>query len=140
MDVSRSSHEEPAGTVVVPTSSLLKGCLAYSPLCVGQFTLSRCRTSRRWIRFGLFALGLPRSAVVLGAFRASCLPFDGRAWAILAKAEFLAALPILNGASAPEFQLLLLSEAGPRGLGRFLVFGGACSCFAAGIGGFTLLG
>ena len=36
VDVSRSSHEEPAGTVVVPTGSLLKGCLAYSPLCVGQ--------------------------------------------------------------------------------------------------------
>ena len=62
MGVSRLSHEEPAGTAVVPTGSLLKGCLACSPLCVAQFTRSRCRTSWRWIRFGLFALGLPRSA------------------------------------------------------------------------------
>ena len=59
---------------------------------------------------------------------------------MIAQAEFLAALAFFSGAYAVAFSLLFLRKAGPGGVGGFLVFGGACSGFAAGIGGFGLLG
>ena len=56
-----------------------------------------------------FALGLPRPAVFLGAICTTGLPFDCFGRTIFTQAEFLAALPILGGANAPEVQLLILS-------------------------------
>ena len=74
------------------------------------------------------------------ARRAPGLALDGCSRAVIAHAEFLAALAFFSGAYAVAFSLLFLRKAGPSGVGGFLVFGGACSGFAAGIGGFGLLG
>ena len=49
--------------------------------------------------------------------RTSGLAIDGAVWAVFAQAEFLSALSVLRGAYPSTFPLLLVSEAGPRGLG-----------------------
>ena len=74
------------------------------------------------------------------ARRALGLALDGCSRAVIAQAEFLAALVFFSSAYAVAFSLLFLSKAGLGGVGGFLVFGGAWSGFAAGIGGFGLLG
>ena len=88
----------------------------------------------------LFALGLPRPSVCLDAIWATGLAFDCLVWAVLAEAEFLAALTVLGGAYPPQFPLFLFSELGPSWLCGWPVLGGGRSGFASRVGGFAFLG
>ena len=138
--VVKSLHEEPAVTDAVPAGSFAKVLLSGSPLCVGQFTRCCGRTSRRWICCRLFALGLPRPSVCLDAIWATGLAFDCLVWAVLAEAEFLAALTVLGGAYPPQFPLFLFSKSGPSWLCGWPALGGGPSGFASRVGGFAFLG
>ena len=138
--VAKSLHEEPAGTASVPAGSFAKVLLSGSPLCVGQFTRCCGRTSWRWICCRLFALGLLRPSVCLDAIWATGLAFDCLVWAVLAEAEFLAALKVLGGAYPPQFPLFLFSESGPGWLCGWPALGGGRSGFASRVGGFAFLG
>ena len=138
--VAKSLHEEPAGTDVVPVGSFAKVSLSGSPLCVGQFTRCCGRTSRRWICCRLFALGLPRPSVCLDAILATGLAFDCLVWAVLADADFLAALTVLGGAYPPQFPLFLFIESGPSWLCGWPALGRGRSGFASRVGGFAFLG
>ena len=138
--VAKSLHEEPAGTASVPAGSFAKVLLSGSPLCVGQFIRCCGRTSRRWICCRLFALGLPRPSVCLDAIWATGLAFDCLVWAVLADADFLAALTVLGGAYPPQFPLFLFSESGPSWLCGWPALGRGRSGFASRVGGFAFLG
>ena len=61
----------------------------------------------------LCALGLPRPLVCLDAIWATGLAVDCLVWAVLAEAEFLAALAVLAGVYPREFPFFLCSELGP---------------------------
>ena len=138
--VAKSLHEEPAVTDAVPAGSFAKVLLSGSPLCVGQFTRCCGRTSRRWICCRLFALGLPCPSVCLDAIWATGLAFDCLVWAVLAEAEFLAALTVLGGAYPPQFPLFLFSKSGSSWLCGWPALGGGRSGFASRVGGFAFLG
>ena len=70
-------------------------------------------------------------AVCLDAIWATGLAFDCLVWAVLAEAEFLAALTVLGGAYPPQFPLILFSESGPSWLCGWPALGGGRSGFAS---------
>ena len=76
----------------------------------------------------------------LDAIWATGLAFDCLVWAVLAEAEFLAALTVLGGAYPPQFPLFLFSESGSSWLCGWPALGGGRSGFASRVGGFAFLG